>query len=121
MHVTTLCHHYHLLPLQLAFDYLEVGYSDMTLQYERAALLAVDNLLAFDIGWTAAFTVVFLIAFVHVYIPQTASVSHEIKEQRTMLVLLPPAIAEGVDDLAAVITSELARESISTFGGKGEH
>ena len=86
----------------------------MEIKYEDAALLAIDTLLAFDIAWTAAFLAVFVIGFVLVYLPQTASVSREIKEQRIMLVLLPPAIAEGVDDIATAITKELARESISS-------
>ena len=102
--------------VQLAFDYLEVGYADMALQYENAALLAIDHLRTFDIAWTASFLAVFLVAFGCVYLPQTAKVSHDIKEQRVMLVLLPPAIAEGVDDIASVIASELSRESIT--GGR---
>ena len=83
----------------------------MALKYENAALLAIDDLVAFNIAWTTTFLAVFVAAFVFVYLPQTASVSHNIKEQRTMLVLLPPAIAEGVDDIAATIEGELARES----------
>ena len=86
----------------------------MALKYETAALLAIDDLLAFDIAWTATFLAVFVICFVLVYLPQTAAVSRVIKEQRIMLVLLPPAIAEGVDDVATAITKELARESIAS-------
>lgn len=102
---------------QLALDYLEPSFTGMAHTYRDSALLAVDSLRVFDVGWTCAFIAVFLAAFVTVYMPQTDSVSRDIKEQRIMLVLLPPAIAEGVDDLAKVIASEIARET--TTGASG--
>ena len=87
----------------------------MAARYKLAALGAIDDLRAFDTGWTASFLVLFCAAFVAVYLPQTAFVSRVIKQQRVMLVLLPPQIVDTVDDLTTAIRDELAREG----AGKG--
>lgn len=97
--------------------YLTPGFAKLTRLYFTTGNRVVSDLINFIALFTGVFYGVFILYMVGFYLPQIQSTNHDIISKKTILLLLPFPVVQGVPLLAAAMASIFADD---VNGGRDE-